>query len=74
MRVLTERELEALYDTYLDDCHCIIEVCGYSYLPSDVLKSVDPVAYNTELSNYIDSLLEDGQYIENEDGEICEVE
>jgi len=74
MRVLTDKELEALYDEMLDDCYGTIDVCGYSYSPSEVLKAVDPVAYNIEVNDYISSLLEDGQYIENEDGDICEVE
>lgn len=74
MRVLTDRELESLYDQMLDDCYVGINVCGYDYLPSEVLKAVDKVAYDVGLSEYISSLLEDGQCIENEDGDICEVE
>lgn len=74
MRVLTDRELEELYDSMLDNCYETIDICGLSYTPSMALKAVDKVAYNVGLTDYISSLLEDGQYIENEDGEICEVE
>lgn len=74
MRVLTNRELESLYNEMLDDCYDTINICGLSYTPSMALKAVDKVAYSVGLSDYISSLLEDGQYIENDNGDICEVE
>lgn len=73
MRVLTDKELESLYNEMLDEFYDTTNICGLSYTPSMALKAVDRVAYNVGLSDYISSLLEDGQYIENEDGDICEV-
>lgn len=50
--VISEREAEERYEQMIDDCHEVVEVCGYSYSPSHVLKNVDPIAFRCGFSDY----------------------
>lgn len=60
---VTEREAEEMFNEMLDGCESEIKVCGLTYLPSDVLKSTDPIAYRCGVNDYIDSLCQDGEVI-----------
>ncbi len=55
------------YNDYIDETNEEITIMGMSYLPSKVLGDVDPIAYDCELSNYIDSLTRDGEWVEVDD-------
>lgn len=50
-------------DYYWDDCvdeiHSQIEICGIEYMPSMVLKRVDPVAYNCYKYDWLDGQCSD---------------
>lgn len=59
---------EDLTDESLDDCLETVKIGQLEYSPSDVLKSVDPVAYRCEVNDYIDSRLSDGDITELDDG------
>lgn len=61
---LTEQELDDLYNEALDESGDV-PVAGYKYLPSQVLKAVDPIAYRTGKSDFADSLTRDGYEVEN---------
>ena len=49
----TYEELEELFLDLLNETE--IDVLGTSYGAGDILKAMDEIAYNEELSNYIDS-------------------
>ncbi len=40
------------YDDMLDECYPEIEICGMTYAVSNVLRSVDPVAYEVGFSDW----------------------
>lgn len=61
-------DIESLYDDMLDDTHGIVSIAGMEYSTSDALKRLDPIAYRCGLTDYIDSLLTDGE-IEEIDGD-----
>lgn len=67
MSKLSWRELEELHDEMLDDCCELITIGTLTYLPSDVLKSTDPIAYRCSLNECIDCLVSDGQLFELHD-------
>jgi hypothetical protein len=48
----------------IDDSYPLVEVCGISFSPSQILRELDPIAFSEELSNYADS---EGWNIEDED-------
>lgn len=50
------------YDDMLNDCYGDIDVCGYKYEASHLLKQVDEIAYRCGKSDYASSLLSDAQY------------
>jgi len=58
-----DKEIERLFDEFLDDSNPLCQIGELSYLPSEVLKAVDPIAYDVELTNfsssYIDEQLEE---------------
>lgn len=68
MTELSDYALEQMFIEYLDDCHDLIEVCGFTYQPSDVLRSVDPVAYQCEFANWLDAQCSDRRIFEHSDG------
>ena len=55
---------EETFDDVLDDCYPEVEVCGYTYPASMVLKNTDPIAYRCALADYSSSILSD---VEEED-------
>jgi hypothetical protein len=74
-RVVSEEE----FDDYLDDTYGDVLVAGILYPTSQVLKEVDPTAYNCEKASYEDSLVGEVYICENcgteydnyEDAENC---
>lgn len=48
----TDYVSESQYDELLDETHDIIRINGCEYLPSEVLKEVDPIAYREGFLNY----------------------
>jgi hypothetical protein len=56
---MTELELEEQFDEMLDDSQELVKIGNLSYLPSQVLKAVDPIAYRIGLSEFEDYLAEE---------------
>lgn len=56
--MLTEYELEQQYKDMLDECYPSYIINGMEYMPSDILKECDPIAYRVGLSDYESSLEE----------------
>ena len=56
------REIYVAYDEMIDDCTPMVKVGSLEYLPSRVLKEVDPIAYRCGLNDYLDSLAQDGLF------------
>jgi hypothetical protein len=44
------------FNYYFDDMHGDIIIAGISFSPSDILKEMDPIAYNEEFNNYCDMM------------------
>jgi len=47
---LTDHEIELMFEEFLNDCNDEIQIGSLTYLPSQVLKNVDPVAYRCGFS------------------------
>ena len=52
----------------LDDCYEEITLGNLSWSPSYVMKELDPTAFSCGVSEYIDGLVEDGEYYEFDGG------
>jgi len=63
MSNLTKDQLINDYDELLDS-EGTVTVAGCEFYPSKILKELDPIAYRTGFSDYLDSLMQDGTYIE----------
>ena len=61
MKYITEHEAEALYNELIDECNPIIKIFGTEYLPSHVLKELDPIAYNCGFNDWLDAADEAGE-------------
>ena len=53
--IITEGEAIARYDEMLDECYPLVQIGTLSYSPSQVLKRVDPIAYQCDMSDWLDS-------------------
>lgn len=63
MQVMSERDARLSYDEMLDECYPEV-VLGYStFSASDVLKTMDPVAYRVGFSEYCDNAAEDESFL-----------
>lgn len=60
---LTEGQLIEMYEEALNEGE-EIKIGTLTYLPAEVLKAVDPIAYRTGLSDYADFLIRDGYQVE----------
>lgn len=65
----TNESAENSYDDMLDEGE-EIKIGNLTYLPSQVLKAVDEIAYNVGLSDWQSSVLEDLQYELDTYGEV----
>jgi hypothetical protein len=73
IRKITEQTALEMYKEMLDDCEGDIHLCGMTYRASEVLHSVDPVAYRCGFNDYVDSLLDDDTFVEGlTDAELME--
>ncbi len=44
------------FDYYFDDIHGDIVIAGISFSPADILKNMDPIAYQQEFNSFLDNL------------------
>jgi len=51
---MTELELEERFDEMLDETNDLIKIGSLTYLPSQVLKNVDPIAYRIGKYDFAD--------------------
>lgn len=51
-----EDDYDDQYNDYLDEVYGDVDVAGYSYSTSDLLRRIDPIAYRQGLSEYVDGL------------------
>ncbi len=62
--MLTEEEGMDMYDEMLDECYPGLNVAGYTFYASTILKKCDPIAYRVGFSEYADQLAENGTPVE----------
>lgn len=53
--VITLKNLMIIYDSWLDDMSPIVNIAGYNFLPSDILKKMNPKGYKNGLKEFYDS-------------------
>ena len=58
---MNEELLAPLYDEMLDETNQEIKIGSLTYSPSQVLKAVDPIAYDIGFSEYIDFIASDDE-------------
>ena len=49
-------ELYKEFDYYFDDIHGDVIIAGITFSPADILKELDPVAYNQEFNFFVDNM------------------
>ena len=64
IKMLAEYEAYEMYDEMLDQCYEPYNMSGMIYMPSDILKECDPIAYRVGFSDYADTLAQDGTPVE----------
>jgi len=70
MTLLNDEQLETMFDEMLDECHPEYELGYFTFSPSDILKSCDPIGYRQEYLNWLDSMIQDEILYEHADGTI----
>ena len=56
---MNEELMKEMYDDMLDDCYPMVDIAGYTYLPSVALQRIDPIAYKVGMADYESALRED---------------
>lgn len=54
-KYISEDDAESMFNDFIDEMTGPVTVLGMEYTASRVLKELDPIAYNCELANYLDS-------------------
>lgn len=67
MDATTWRDFVEQYEDMLDESYGLVNVAGYWYATSDLLRSADPIAYRAGLLDYADSEGIDTDELEGED-------
>lgn len=68
MTILSESDLETMFDDMLDETNERVKIGQLEYLPSDVLRSVDPVAHRCGFVDWLDSEISEGNVFEDDEG------
>jgi hypothetical protein len=62
--IISEYDALQSYDQMLDEVYPELFIGHSSFLASTVLKELDPIAYRVGFGEYVDSLAEDGEFVE----------
>ena len=63
--IQSESNARSHYNDLLDDIYPTVKF-GYSeFYPSEVMRQMDPTAYEEGFTEYCDSMADDGYYVEN---------
>lgn len=68
MKPLSDRELDSMYQEFLDDVYPDCSIAGYNYSTSLALREVDPTAYRCGFNDWLDAEVSDERLYER-DGE-----
>lgn len=60
-RKYDEKTFEKQWDEYIDETTPLITIMGCQYLPSMVLRDIDPIAHRTGLLDYMDAIEKSGE-------------
>lgn len=63
---ITEDEAFEAYDEMLDSVYDEVTVGSSTWSPSEILREMDPIAYNCGFLDYEDSQLEEGVWLSEE--------
>ena len=55
MSIVLDNELVNTFNWEFDDIHGDIVIAGISFSASDILKELDPIAYDEEFNNWMDN-------------------
>ena len=62
--ILSEYDALQDYNQMLDDVYPEVTLGFSSFLPSRVLKEMDPIAYRVGFREYVNGLVDDGTFVE----------
>ena len=75
IQIISEREATELFEDVLDDTNPMVKVGYLSFMPSMVLRELDPVAYREDFILFCDSLVDSDIYVEDyTDDQVTELE
>lgn len=60
----SEYSARAQYNDLLDEVYPMVKLGCSEFYPSEVLRRMDPTAYEEGFTEYCDSLADDGYYVE----------
>ena len=63
-QLITEQTALEMYEDILNDSYRRVEFGNLSYAPATVLREVDPTAFRCGFNDFVDSLSEDGIFVE----------
>ena len=66
--LLSEHELERMFEEFLDDVEGQVQILGYEYYVSNILKDIDREVYKESFLEWLDSEVENGHIREVNDG------
>jgi len=64
IQLITEERALEMFDDLLDETNEVVKIAGLTFYPSRILKDCDPIAYGLYATEYYDSLVDDGIYVE----------
>jgi hypothetical protein len=60
---IPQRELEEMYDEFLDEISEPVDIFGVRFDVSRILKELDPIMYRVGMDEYFDNFFEDAQEV-----------
>jgi hypothetical protein len=74
MELVTESLARDMYDEMLNDIYDVTVIGGSKFYPSQILREMDPIAYQCGFNDYVDSLVESEICVEGLTDDLMETE
>lgn len=65
MQMMSQQDLEDSFDEILNDSYGEVKLGYLTFLPAEIIKKLDPIAYQVALSDYESMVQEEAEAQEN---------
>jgi hypothetical protein len=74
MELVTESQARDMFDDMLNDIYDVTVIGDIKFYPSQILREMDPIAYQCVFNDYVDSLVDEEIFVRGLTDDLMETE